>query len=147
MSGTTGGEHRVLPSAPSERILVAYEAGEPGTRALDLAVRLSRGAGASLAVLSVVPGGGRRGAASTWPDEERGMQDLRAAQELLRQRGQAAHFLLRAGELGPTIERTVLEGGFDTVVIGSGCSSGGQPVCTVSDHVASHTSATVIMAA
>jgi len=133
--------------APSERILVAYEGGERGARALDLGVRLSR-AGASLAVLSVVPGDGRRRTASSWPDEERCMQDIRQAQELLRQRGQAAHFLLRAGELALTIERAVIEGDFDTVVLGTAAAPEADPeFLSVSDHVASHTRATVILAA
>jgi nucleotide-binding universal stress UspA family protein len=144
---TLAGQPLPAARASSERILVAYEAGERGARALDLAVRLSR-AGASLVVLSVVPRSGRRLTASAWPDEERCMEDLRRAQELLRQRGQAAHFLLRAGELGAAIERAVNEGDFDTVVLGSAASAGsGAGYLSVSDHVASHTRATVILAA
>jgi nucleotide-binding universal stress UspA family protein len=144
---TLAGQPLPAARASSERILVAYEPGDRGVRALDLAVRLSQ-AGASLWVLSVVPGSARRLTASAWPDEERCMQDLRRAQELLRQRGQAAHFLLRAGELAPAIERAVIEGGFDTVVLGTATSAGSEAgFLSVSDHVASHTRATVILAA
>lgn len=144
-SGRTGDPGPSTVSAA--KILVAYDASENGARALDLAVRLSRAAGASLAVLSVVPSETSRGA--VWRDEERGRRDLRAAREMLRQRGYVARFLLRAGALGPAIERAVLEGGYDTVVLGSGdpARPSETPPCTISDHVAAHTRATVIMAA
>ena len=65
----------------------------------------------------------------------------------LTEHGITAPLLEPAGATAPTIERIAEEGGFDTVVIGSRGLSAVSPLPagSVSEHVATHAEATVVV--
>lgn len=131
-----------------KKILVAYDGGEPARRALDTAAELARSSGATVAVVSVVPVHVGRIPVDPWDDVSTHAKELIEARELLVAKGIEAELLEPTGEPASTIERIVEEGGFDTVVVGS---RGLGPLSrvlqgSVSEHVATHTKATVVIA-
>jgi nucleotide-binding universal stress UspA family protein len=130
-----------------ERILVAYDASGPSDRALDLAIRMARFFGATLAVLSVVPYRPGRPGQDPWDDEALHQSELAAARALLRDRNFEAKYLLESGDVATTIERVIVEGGFDTVVLGSrGLRWAARALQgSVSEHVVTHSRATVVV--
>lgn len=131
-----------------KRILVAYDGGEPGRRALDTAIELAKGLGALVSVVSVVPVHPGRVAVDPWDDQEVHAKELREARQILAEAGVTADYLEPAGDPAHTIEKLVDEFGYDIVVVGS---RGLGPVSrflqgSVSEHVATHANATVVVA-
>jgi nucleotide-binding universal stress UspA family protein len=131
-----------------KRILVAFDGGEPARRALDAAIELAKPFDAAITVVSVVPAYPRRVPVDPWDDKEVHAKELVEAKVILAGRGITAEFLEPFGDPAKTIERIAEEGGFDTVVVGS---RGLGPVSrflqgSVSEHVATHADATVVIA-
>ena len=130
------------------RILVAYDGGEPAKRALAMAIDLSTRFGATVGVISVVPIRTLVAGLDPWDDRELHAAQLRDAQDLLRAHGIEPELIQPYGDPAFVIERTAFERNYDTIVIGSrgqgaiGRFFGGS----VSEHVATHTDATVIVA-
>ncbi len=129
-------------------ILVAYDGGEPAHRALETAIELTKHFGAELAVVSVVPVHPGRAPVDPWDDRPVHDQQLAEAREILANAGIVAEMIEPAGEPAETIERIAKEGRYDTIVIGS---RGLDAVArflrgSVSEHVATHAEATVIVA-
>lgn len=137
----------VLQPVTVERILVAYDASGPSDRALDLAIRMAKFFGAALAVLSVVPHRPGRPGQDPWDDEALHQSELAAARAVLRDRDFEATYILETGDAPTTIERVVVEGGFDTVVLGSrGLRWAARALQgSVSEHVLTHSHATVVV--
>lgn len=131
-----------------QKILVAYDGGDPARRALDTAAELARLTGASLSVVSVVPTHPGRFPVDPWDDTSVHAQELLEARRLLRERGIEADLIEPSGDPAPTIERIAEEGAFDTVVIGSrGLNAMGRILQgSVSEHVATHAKTTVVVA-
>jgi nucleotide-binding universal stress UspA family protein len=131
-----------------QRILVAYDGGEPGRRALDTAIEMAKGVGALMSVVSVVPA--QPGLAPVAPWEDRGVhaEALREARLTLEDAGIDAEYLELAGDPARTIERLVDELGYDVVVVGSrGLGAVDRFLLgSVSSHLATHANATVIVA-
>lgn len=129
------------------RILLAYDGGEPARRALDTTIELATRMGASVGVVSVVPVRSPALGVDPWDDREVHDAELRDAQALLRDHGIEPELIEPYGDPAPTIERIAAERGFDTIVIGSR----GQGALarffngSVSEHVATHSRATVIV--
>ncbi|MEW5992500.1 MAG: universal stress protein [Chloroflexota bacterium] len=130
------------------KILVAYDGGDPARRALETAAELARLTGASLAVVSVVPTHPGRFPVDPWDDTSVHAQELLEARRVLREKGIEAELIEPTGDPAPTIERVAEEGAYDTVVIGSrGLNAMGRILQgSVSEHVATHAKATVIVA-
>lgn len=131
-----------------KRILIAYDGGEPARRALATAMDLARRYEAELSVVSVVPVHPGRNPIDPWDDRLVHARELAEAKQLLAEQGLTAELLEPAGDPAETIERIADEGGFDVVVIGS---RGLGPVSrflqgSVSEHVATHADATVVVA-
>lgn len=131
-----------------KRILLAYDGEAPARRALDVTIELATKFDVPVAVVSVVPVHPGRVPIDPWDGPEVHARALRDAQRILRQAGIEPELLDSSGDPGPTIERIAEEGGFDTVVVGS---RGLGPVSrflqgSVSEHVATHADATVIIA-
>ena len=63
-----------------KKILVAYDGGEPARRALDLAVELAQQFGATVGVVSVMPGHPGRVAVDPWDDGQVHLGELVEAQ-------------------------------------------------------------------
>jgi nucleotide-binding universal stress UspA family protein len=131
-----------------QKILLAYDGGEPAKRALDMTVELARKFGASVAVVSVVPVHPGRSPVDPWDDRPVHLQELKDAQQLLRDKGIEARLMAPAGDPAITIERIAAEGGFDVVVIGSrGLGALARALQgSTSEHVATHSETTVIVA-
>jgi nucleotide-binding universal stress UspA family protein len=131
-----------------KKILVGFDGGKPGERALRLAAELSHACDARVDVVSVVPEGfGRTGAATGAPAIAHA-RSLVAAMDLLRTRGVEPGLIEPAGDPATVIERLVDERGYDTVIVGSSrlIAAGVPWTDTVSAHVAGNAAATVIVA-
>jgi nucleotide-binding universal stress UspA family protein len=131
-----------------QRILVAYDGGDPARHALDTAIDLAMRFEATITVVSVVPFHPGRSPMDPWDDERVHAVALEEARGILAQRGMTAEILEPIGDPAHTIERIAETGRFDTVIVGS---RGLNPLSrflqgSVSSHVASHANATVIVA-
>jgi len=131
-----------------KKILVGFDGGEPGERALRLASELAHAFDARVDVVSVVPEGfGRMGTATGTPAIAHA-RSLLAAMDVLRTHGIEAGLIEPAGDPATVIERLVDERGYDTVIVGSSrlVTAGVPWTDTVSAHVAGNAAATVIVA-
>lgn len=130
-----------------ERILLAYDGGEPARRALETAAELAMAFRASLSVVSVVPVGPDGRPTEPWDGGEAHARELHEAQRALAEHGLHVDLLEPLGDPARTIERIAIEGGFDTIVIGSrGLSALDRALRgSVSEHVVANTSATVVV--
>ena len=131
-----------------KKILVAYDGSEAATKALETAATLAHALSATVSVVSVVPVHGGRLGMDPWDDSEVHAKELIEARRILREKGIEAQLLEPVGEPAPTIERIAHEGEFDTIVIGSRGLNAIERVLqgSVSEHVATHAAATVIVA-
>ena len=131
-----------------KRILVAYDGGEPARRALDTAVELAKGFDARISVVSVVPVHPGRAPVDPWDDQVVHANELQEARTILAGQGIEAELLEAAGDPATTIERIAESGDFDTVVVGSRGLGAVLRVLqgSVSEHVATHASVSVLIA-
>jgi len=130
------------------KILVAYDGGDPARRALELTVQLAEKFDAAVAVISVVPVHPGRAPVDPWDDLEVHKAELAEAKAFLLEHGIEPELIERAGEPGPTIEHVAEAGGYDVVVVGSRGLGAVSRVLqgSVSEHVATHGSTTVVIA-
>jgi nucleotide-binding universal stress UspA family protein len=131
-----------------KRILVAYDGSEPARRALDVAIDLAKRYDALVSVVSVIPIVPGRTPNDPWEETLVHAGALREARAILAEHGIEAELLEPSGDPARTIEKIVEIGRFDTVVVGS---RGIGPVSgvlqgSVSEHVAVHAEATVVIA-
>src|SRR4249920_1644027 len=97
-------DHR-RESLAMKNILVAYDGGEPAKRALETAIELTTGFGASLSVVSVVPVHAGRAPIDPWDDRPVHDQQLAEARDYLASRGVVAVVIEPAGDPSEAIER------------------------------------------
>jgi nucleotide-binding universal stress UspA family protein len=131
-----------------KKILVAYDGGQPAKRALDLAGELAQRYGAHVGVVSVVPVHPGRSPIDPWDDRAVHTAELAEARRVLATRGIEAVLHEPEGDPARTIEQVAEDGAYDTVVVGSrglGVLSRALQG-SVSEHVATHSAATVIVA-
>jgi len=131
-----------------KKILLAYDGGEPAKRALEQTIELAVKFEAEVGVISVVPVRPGRAPIDPWDDRTVHAEELLEARRALREAGIEAEMLEPGGDVAKTIERVADERGYDTIVIGSrGLGSLAKVLQgSVSEHVASHAHATVIVA-
>jgi nucleotide-binding universal stress UspA family protein len=131
-----------------KKILVAYDGGDPARRALDTAIELAKAFAATVSVVSVVPKRMGREPMDPWDDETVHAKELLEAKKLLLDAGIEAEMLEPFGDPAHTIEEIARKGGYDTIVMGSRGLSGLERVLqgSVSEHVATHADATVVIA-
>ena len=131
-----------------KRILVAYDGGEPAQRALQTGIDLVKKFGGSMAVVSVIPVHIGRSPIDPWDDRLVHDQQIADARQIVSEQGVVAEFLDPAGEPATAIERVAEMGKFDTIVVGSrGLGSISRFFQgSVSEHVATHANATVVVA-
>lgn len=131
-----------------KKILLAYDGGEPARHALDRTVELAKLTGATVSVVSVVPVHPGRFPVDPWDDTAVHAQELLEARRLLQERGIEPELIEPSGDPAVTIERVAEDGAFDTIVIGSrGLGVLGRMLQgSVSEHVATHSKATVVIA-
>jgi nucleotide-binding universal stress UspA family protein len=131
-----------------DKILLAYDGGEPAKRALEQAIELARRFNATVGVVSVVPARSGHAPTDPWDDRSVHAEALLEARRLLREAGIEAELLEPGGDPARTIERIAEERGYDTIVVGTrGLGALARLVQgSVSEHVANHARATVIVA-
>lgn len=130
------------------KILLAYDGGEPARRALDQTVELANRFDATVGVISVVPVRPGRAPMDPWDDRTVHAEELLEARKLLREAGIEAELLEPGGDPAKTIERVADERGYDTIVIGTrGLGALGRTLQgSVSEHVATNAHVTVVVA-
>jgi nucleotide-binding universal stress UspA family protein len=131
-----------------KRILVAYDGGESGRKVLDTAIELAKATGASVSVVSVVPIHPGRTPIDPWDDRAVHAGELQEATAILAEAGITADALEPVGDPARTIEQLVDDLGYDVVVLGSrGLGALSRFLQgSVSEHVATHANATVVIA-
>ncbi len=131
-----------------QKILVAYDGGEPARRALEMAAELARKFGAKVGVVSVIPVHAGRVPVDPWDDREVHASELAEARQILLGLGIEPVLYEPAGVPALTIEKVAEEGGYDMVVLGSrGLGIVSRALQgSVSEHVATHSHATVVIA-
>jgi nucleotide-binding universal stress UspA family protein len=131
-----------------KNILVAYDGGEPAYRALETGIELAKRFDASLAVVSVVPLHPGRTPIDPWDDRPTHDRQLAEAGAVLAREGIVAEMIEPAGEPATEIERVAEMGRFDTIVVGSrGLGAWSRLLQgSVSEHIATHAQATVVIA-
>jgi len=130
------------------KILLAYDGAESSDRALGMAAQLATRFDATMGVVSVVPVHAGRVPVDPWDDRSVHGAELADAARKLEQLGIRATLHEPAGDPATTIERIAEEHGYDMVVVGS---RGLGPLSralqgSVSEHVATHAKATVVVA-
>jgi nucleotide-binding universal stress UspA family protein len=130
------------------KILLAYDGGDPARHALDLTAELAHKFGAGVAVVSVVPVHPGRVPIDPWDDVPVHATQLAEAKKLLVAQGIEPVLIEQAGDPAVTIERIAEDGGYDMVVVGSRHLGAVSRVLqgSVSEHVATHAAATVVVA-
>lgn len=131
-----------------KKILLAYDGGEPARRALEQTIELARKFEAEVGVISVVPVKAGRAPIDPWDDRTVHAEELLEARRALREAGIEAEMLEPGGDVAKTIEHVADERGYDTIVVGTrGLGSLAKALQgSVSEHVATHAHATVIIA-
>jgi nucleotide-binding universal stress UspA family protein len=131
-----------------KKILVAYDGGEPARRALDVAADLAAKFGAAIGVISVIPYHPGRSPIDPWDDRSVHTAELAEARTFLAIRGITPVLHEPAGDPASAIEEVAETHGYDMVVVGSrGLGALGRAMQgSVSEHVATHTTATVVVA-
>jgi nucleotide-binding universal stress UspA family protein len=131
-----------------KNILVAYDGEAPAKRALEVAIDLTKRFDANLSVVSVVPTRPGRSPVDPWDDRSVHARQLLEARDILTRDGVEAEMIEPAGDPAKEIEKIAEAGKFDTIVIGSrGLGAIGRVLQgSVSEHVATHAAATVIVA-
>jgi nucleotide-binding universal stress UspA family protein len=131
-----------------KKILLAYDGGEPARRALETTVELAKAFGASVSVVSVVPVHTGRSPVDPWDDRTVHAQELVEARDLLLKAGVEPNLLEPAGDPAKKIEEIAREGEYDTIVMGSRGLGALERTLqgSVSEHVVTHSDATVVIA-
>jgi nucleotide-binding universal stress UspA family protein len=130
------------------KILLAYDGGDPARRALDLTAELAKKFGAGVAVVSVIPVHPGRAPIDPWDDAPVHAAQLAEAKRILGDLGIEPVLIEQAGNPALTIERIAEDGAYDMVVVGSRGLGALSRVLqgSVSEHVATHAAATVVVA-
>lgn len=129
------------------KILVAYDGTDASDNALTTAISLAKAYQAEVGVISVVPVHPGRAPIDPWDDPSVHAEQLRRARQVLQEAGIEPTLLEPAGDPAKVIEREAESGGYDTIVIGSrgmGWLSRALQG-SISEHVATHANATVIV--
>lgn len=131
-----------------QRILLAYDGGEPAQKALAMAADLAKRYQARITVVSVVPVHPGRTPIDPWDDREVHQRELLDAAAKLRDMGIEAELVESSGDPAKTIERIAAERDVDAVIVGARGLGTLERMLqgSVSEHVATHAPTTVIVA-
>jgi nucleotide-binding universal stress UspA family protein len=131
-----------------KKILIAYDNDESAQLALERGAELAKAFGAELGVVSVTPWRGGRFPTDVWDDAAVHAEALKSASDWLSQHGLSAELLSPAGDPGKLIDAVADAGGFDTIIVGTrGLGPVGRFLHgSVSEHVATNSKATVVIA-
>ena len=129
------------------KILLAYDGTAEAEAALIVAAELATKLDAAIGVVSVVPVHPGRIGGDPWDDASVHVQELHQARDRLAALGSRAELHRATGDPAAEIERTAAEHGYDTIVVGSrGLGTIGRLLQgSVSEHIATHARATVVV--
>ncbi|OGN81167.1 MAG: hypothetical protein A2X23_06800 [Chloroflexi bacterium GWC2_73_18] len=130
------------------KILLAYDGTPEADIALDRAAELAKALTASVGVVSVVPFHPGRIGIDPWDDTTVHTEELLKARERLTGLGITPELHRPVGDPAAEIERLAEEHGYDTIVVGARDLGALARVLqgSVSEHVATHAHATVVIA-
>jgi nucleotide-binding universal stress UspA family protein len=129
------------------RLLIAYDGGEPARSALELGIELASAAGAAIGIVSVVPADGVA-PDDPWSGTSEHAAELYEAKLRVAAAGLTAETHEPTGNPGPSIVAVAASFEYDTIVIGARRLGPirRRLLGSVSRYVASHSSATVVIA-
>jgi len=130
-----------------KKILIAYDGTEGAFRALQTTIELAKVFSADVGVVSVVPMHPGRAPIDPWDDRPVHTEELLQAREILVEAGIEPMLHEPIGDPARAIERLADDFGYDTIVIGSRGLGAIARVMqgSVSEHVATHAKATVVV--
>lgn len=130
------------------KILLAYDATPEADVALERAAELAKALGAEVGVVSVVPFHPGRIGIDPWDDTTVHTEELLRARERLAAFGITSELHRPVGDPAHEIERLATEHGYDTIVVGARDLGALARALqgSVSEHVATHAHATVVVA-
>ena len=131
-----------------QRILLAFDGGEPAQKALAMAADLAKKFDATVTVVSVVPVHPGRSPIDPWDDREVHQKELLEAAQELRDLGVEPELVESSGDPAKTIERIAAERNVDAIIVGARGLNMIERILqgSVSEHVATHAPTTVIVA-
>jgi nucleotide-binding universal stress UspA family protein len=131
-----------------KRILLAYDGDEPAKRALQQTIELAKRFDAHVGVISVVPSRGGPLRPEPWDDRTVHAEELVEARRLMREHGIEVELYEPDGGVAQSIERVADENDYDVIVVGTRNLGTVSKALhgSVSEHVATHAHATVIVA-
>jgi nucleotide-binding universal stress UspA family protein len=129
------------------KILLAYDGTEPAKRALNTAAGFAHAMGGTVDVISVVPFRTGRAPMDPWDDHDVHQRELADARLQLANLGIECRILEPAGEPAEEIEAAAKAGDYEVVIVGSRRQGilGRMLQGSVSEHVATHADATVVV--
>lgn len=131
-----------------KRIIVGYDGGETGHRALRTTIELAKALGAAVTVVSVVPRRAGRAPTDPWDDREVHLAELLKARQVLGEAGIQAELVEPHGDPAREIEILAAERGADMIVVAPRQLGAVRRMLegSVSTHVATHAGTTVVVA-
>jgi nucleotide-binding universal stress UspA family protein len=130
------------------RVLIAYDGGEPAQTALELGIELGSATSAAIGIISVAPVEPGVAPDDPWSEMSQHAAALDAAKQRVVEAGLTAETHEPTGDPGPLIVEVAASLDYDTIVIGARRLDPIRRMFlgSVSRYVASHSSATVIVA-
>jgi nucleotide-binding universal stress UspA family protein len=130
-----------------KKILVAYDGSEAADRALQTTISLAKAFRVPVGVVSVVPVHPGRAPVDPGNGPAEHAEQLRRAERILHEAGIQPYLHRAAGDPARTIEEEADEGGYDTIVVGNRGLNAIERALqgSVSEHVAMHAQATVVV--
>lgn len=131
-----------------KKILVGYNGGDEGRRALQTTIELANALGGEVLLISVVPRHPGRMPEDPWDDHTVHMAELYEAQRVLREQGIEPELIEPHGDPAREIEAVAAARAVDIVVVAPRDIGALGRILqgSVSDHVATHATATVVVA-
>jgi nucleotide-binding universal stress UspA family protein len=145
------GERGVPAEAGEEqtmkKILVAYDGTEAADHALTTTISLAKAFHVPVGIVSVVPMHPGRTPMDTWDGPDEHSAQLRHAAKVLTDAGIQPFLHRPVGDPARAIEDEAEEGGYDTIVVGTRDLNALERALqgSVSEHVATHARATVVV--
>jgi nucleotide-binding universal stress UspA family protein len=130
------------------RLLIAYDGGEPARTALELGIELGSATGAAIGIISVAPVETGVAPDDPWSEMSEHAAALYEAKRRVSEAGLTAETHEPTGDPGPLIVEVATDFDYDTIVIGARRLGPIRRTLlgSVSRYVASHSSATIIIA-
>ncbi len=129
------------------KVLLAYDGTLEAEAALVTAAELANGLHAVIGVVSVVPVRPGRIGLDPWDDSEVHTKEFQQARERLSALDVESELHRAAGDPATEVERSAMDHGYDTIVVGSrGLGTIGRLLQgSVSEHIATHALAAVLV--